>query len=119
MNIYIKRDFTNKDFGDALKELIGMKSWSYKQLADRASISKGYISQLINKEVFPPKNKFIVKIAKAFNIEPEYFKEYRQRKLAEKLDTINFHKENYNVPLSDEEIKYLKKIIEKHTGEKL
>lgn len=111
MNVDTERNYTNKDFGDALKELIEAKGWSYKQLSDKASISKGYISQLINKEVLPPKDEFIIKIATAIDVKPEYFKEYRNRRLSEGLDTLNFHKDNYNVPLSREEVDYLKKII--------
>jgi len=39
------------------------------------------------------------------------FKEWRNRRLAEKLNIVNFHNYSYNVPLSDEEAKYLKRFL--------
>lgn len=118
-DISINEEYTNKDFGDALKELKERKGLSYMQIAIKSGLSDSYLVLLVQKKALPPKDKYIKKIAKAFNLKPEYFKEYRQRRLAEKLNTLNFHKENYDVPLSEEEVEYLKKIIEKHTGEKI
>jgi len=39
-------------------------------------------------------------ITRALDAKPEYFMEYRQRRLAGKPDTLNFHKTNYKVALS-------------------
>jgi len=95
------------------------KELSYRQLSIKCGLSFQFLQQLATKKALPPKDEFIEKIARALGVKPEYFKEYRQRRLAEKLNTLNFHKENYDVPLSKEEVEYLKKIIEKHTGEKV
>jgi len=111
--------YTNKDFADALLELKEQSGLSYMQIAIKAGLSDTYLINIVKRKNLAPNDENIKKIARALGVKPEYFKEYRQRRLAEKLDTLNFHKESYDVPLSNEEIEYLKKIIEKHTGEKV
>ena len=108
------KKYSNKDFGDALLGLKQESGLSYKQIALKAELSDAYLVKLVKKDNLPPKDKNIIKIAKAFVIKPEYFKEYRNRRLSEKLNTLNFSKDNYDIPLSEEEVKYLEKIIEKH-----
>jgi transcriptional regulator with XRE-family HTH domain len=112
-------DYTNKEFADALLELKEHSGLSYMQIAIKAGLSDTYLINIVKRKNLPPKDEYIEKIAQAFGVKPEYFKEYRQRRLAEKINTLDFHKDNYDVPLSEEEVEYLKKIIEKHTGEKL
>lgn len=112
-------EYTNKDFYIAFRELKEKAKLTLGQIAVKTGLSKSFLSDIMNKKVLPPKDEFIEKIAKALGVKPEYFKEYRQRRLAEKLNTLNFHKESYDIPLSKKEIEYLKKIIEKHTGEKI
>ncbi len=110
----ISNKFSNKEFGDALKELKEQKGLSFMQIAVKCKLSDSYLVQLANKKNLAPKDENIEKIAKALGVEPSYFKEYRNRRLSEKLDTLNFSKDNYDVPLSEEEVKYLEKIIDKY-----
>ena len=103
--------YTNKDFGDALKDLKEKSGLSYKQIEIKSGLSAPYIFDLANKKKLPPKDKNIIKIAKALKVKSEYFKEYRQRKLAKKLYML---KDYYDVVLSDEEAEFLDKIVKKH-----
>ncbi|MHB1336885.1 MAG: helix-turn-helix domain-containing protein [Candidatus Humimicrobiaceae bacterium] len=107
--------YTNKDFSYALKELMDEKKWSYNQLSYRCELSGQYLNQLVNKKSLPPKDENIRKIARAFNLEPEYFKEYRNRRLSEKmlrLDESDSNSEKYyDILLSPEEIRKLEFII--------
>ncbi|MHB1252797.1 MAG: helix-turn-helix domain-containing protein [Candidatus Humimicrobiaceae bacterium] len=107
--------YTNKDFSYALKELMDDKKWSYNQLSYRCELSGQYLNQLVNKKSLPPKDENIRKIARAFNLEPEYFKEYRNRRLSEKmlqLDESDSNSEKYyDILLSPEEIRKLEFII--------
>ena len=112
------KEFTNKDFGDALKELLEERELSYGQMAVKIGSSATYINDFIKKKLLPPRNEVIEKIAKALSIKPEYFKEYRSRRLAEKLRAVGFNKDDYDVPLSNEEVEYLKKLIEKYSEKK-
>jgi transcriptional regulator with XRE-family HTH domain len=110
-----KNIYTDKDFSDALKELMDKKDWSYNQLSYRCKLSAQYLNQLVNKKSLPPKDKNITKIARAFNLRPEYFKEYRNRRLSEKMlqsdELDSICKKNYDILLSPKEIKRLETII--------
>jgi transcriptional regulator with XRE-family HTH domain len=110
-----KNIYTDKDFSDALKELMDNKDWSYNQLSYRCELSAQYLNQLVNKKSLPPKDENIRKIARAFNLRPEYFKEYRNRRLSEKLlqsdELDSIRKKNYDILLSPKEIKRLETII--------
>lgn len=107
--------YTNKDFSYALKELMDEKKWSYNQLSYRCELSGQYLNQLVNKKSLPPKDENIKKIAKAFNLKPEYFKEYRNRRLSEKMLQVNepnpINGKHYDILLSPEEINKLENII--------
>ena len=110
-----KYTYSDKDFGDALRELMDHKKWSYNSLSYRCGLSGQYLNQLVNKKSLPPKDENIIKIAAAFNLEPEYFKEYRNRKLFKRLlqsdeTDINTIK-SYNIKLSPSEVKKLEIII--------
>ena len=106
--------YTNKDFKDALNELKKKRKLSYNQISIKSGLSAPYIFDLAKGKLLPPKDKNIIKIARAMAVEPEYFKEYRHRRLAERLDTIDFNKENYRVVLSTKEVRYLQKVIGAH-----
>jgi transcriptional regulator with XRE-family HTH domain len=107
--------YTDKDFSDALKELMDKKKWSYNKLSYRCELSGQYLHQLVNKKSLPPKDENIRKIAGAFNLEPEYFKEYRNRRLSEKMlqsdESDSDGKKHYDMLLSPEEIRKLEIII--------
>ena len=112
------KKYTNTDFADALLELKQGSGLSYMQIAIKAGLSDTYLINIVKRKNLAPNDDNIKNIARALKIKPEYFKEYRQRMLAEKLDTLNFHKASYNVALSDEEAEYLKNIIKEHFQKK-
>jgi transcriptional regulator with XRE-family HTH domain len=103
---------TNKNFGEALLELKNRSGLSYMQIAIKCGLSDAYLINIVKGKNQAPNTENIEKIAKAFNIGPEYFKEYRIRKVT---DQLLFSKNNYDVPLSDKEIEYLARLIEKNT----
>ena len=104
--------YSNKDFKDALLELKTTHGMSYMAIAVKAGLSDSYLVNIVNGKNLAPTDENIAKIAAAFDVGPEYFKEYRNRRLSERMANIDFHMDNYDVPLSPEEIAYLKKIIE-------
>ena len=117
MNIDVdnKYAYTDKDFSDALKELMDNKKWSYNQLSYRCELSSQYLNQLVNKKSLPPKDENIKKIARAFNLKPEYFKEYRNRRLSEKIlrsdESDSEGSKYHDILLSPKEIRRLEIII--------
>ncbi len=108
--------YTNKDFKDALNELKKRRKLSYNQISIKSGLSAPYIFHLAKGKLLPPKDKNIIKIARAMVVEPEYFKEYRHRRLFERLDAIDFNKENCSVVLSTKEVRYLQKVIGANLG---
>jgi hypothetical protein len=79
-------------------------SLPYGQMANKISSSATYINDFIKKKLLPPRDAVIDKISKALNVQPEYFKECGNRRSSGKLNTLDFNKDNYDVPLSQEEI---------------
>ena len=73
--------YTTKDFHVAFKELKEKQNLSLGQIAIKTGLSKSFLSDIMNNKVLPPKDEFIVKIAKAFRVDPDYFFEYRLRRL--------------------------------------
>ena len=82
---------TYKDFGEALDELRVEYNYSYDRLALKLGIANSYVYHMINRRTkSAPSNEIMEKVAKFFGLEPEYFYEYRLRKL---LETFNENRE--------------------------
>lgn len=77
---------TYKKFCEALDTLRVDKDLSYDRLALFIKFPSSYTYSIINRRHSAPKNRIIEQIAKSFNIEPEYFLEYRIRKLVTKIE---------------------------------
>jgi len=85
-----------KDFGDAFLELKEMfPSISYGKIARELDITDSYAWNLPNRRRKAPiPKKYFVLLAKVFRIKPEYFYEYRLRKV---LDYINSNRKFLDV----------------------
>lgn len=81
MSIKENKNYTIKDFYIAFKDLKEKQNLSLGQIAIKTGLSKSFLSDIMNKKVLPPKDEFIEKIARALGVEPEYFFEYRLRRL--------------------------------------
>ena len=74
---------TDENFYLAFKNLKEKLNLSLGQIAIKTGLSKSFLSDIMNNKVLPPKDEFIEKIAKALGVEPDYFFEYRLRRLTE------------------------------------
>ena len=82
---------TYKSFGEALDELRVEAELSYDRLSLKVGITQSYLYYIINRRAdTAPNNKIIEKIAKFFGLEPEYFFEFRLRKM---IDFVNDNRE--------------------------
>jgi len=81
VSIKENKNYTIKDFYIAFKDLKEKQNLSLGQIAIKTGLSKSFLSDIMNKKVLPPKDEFIEKIARALGVEPEYFFEYRLRRL--------------------------------------
>ena len=86
-NKSISREYSCKDFAEALFDLKGNARLSYGQIADKCGLSDAYLVNIVNRKNLAPNSKNIKKIAKALKVEPEYFYEFRLRKLINILDS--------------------------------
>lgn len=108
-----KNKFTNKNFSEALRDLLDNKKITYRKFVQISDVSKTYLTEILVHHRVPSKG-IIEKIAKALFVKPTYFKEYRI------LEIIGFLKKySGSMDLKDIENLYdfIKRIKNKTAGE--
>jgi transcriptional regulator with XRE-family HTH domain len=83
-----RRRFSEKRFGEALREVMQEQGVTYRGLAARAGVSAGYLNHIVHGNRPAPANDVIVTLAKALDVEPEHFREYRIRVITAKLEEM-------------------------------
>ena len=81
-----KNRFSQERFPLALKGLMDERRLSYRQLAYKTKLSAGYLNHLTKGTRPVPADAVIAVIADALLVEPDFFLEYRLRKVSEVLD---------------------------------
>ena len=99
------KNHSEENFYIAFKNLKESLNLSLGQIAIKTGLSKSFLSDIMNNKVLPPKDEFIEKIAKALSVEPDYFFEYRLRRLT---DFINENRESLDYFIN-KKISYPKK----------
>jgi transcriptional regulator with XRE-family HTH domain len=61
---------------------------TYRQLASRTGLSAGYLNHLAHGNRPVPSNDVVATLADALEVEPEHFREYRLRKITERLEAM-------------------------------
>ena len=61
---------------------------TYRALADRTSLSAGYLNHLVHGNRPVPSNDVVETLARALGVEPEHFREYRLRVITERLEQM-------------------------------
>ena len=73
---------TYKSFGEALDILRVENDLSYDRLALKLGIANSYVYHMINRRTkSAPSDEILTKVANFFGLEPEYFFEFRLRKM--------------------------------------
>jgi transcriptional regulator with XRE-family HTH domain len=70
----------------ALSELLSTRGLTYQQLASKTGLSAGYLNHLAKGTRLAPPDPALRLIARALRVEPEFFLEYRQRRLTDLLE---------------------------------
>ncbi len=83
-NHFMNNTYSNKIFGEALKEIIEKKKIKLRSLALKTNLNYSYFSKLKKSKKAPPKET-IINISKALDIEPDYFMEFRLRRINDTL----------------------------------
>ena len=81
-----RRRFSEEPFGPTVGRLMGDTGVTYRALADKTSLSAGYLNHLVHGNRPVPSNDVVRTLASALGVEPEHFREYRLRVVTEKLE---------------------------------
>ena len=83
-----RRRFSEAGFGETVQQLMDELGVTYRQLAARTGLSAGYLNHLVHGNRPVPSNDVVVTLAKALDVEPEHFREYRLRMITERLEAM-------------------------------
>ena len=83
-----RRKFSEEAFGPTIERLMGESGTTYRALADRTKLSAGYLNHLVHGNRPVPSDKVVGQLAKALGVEPEHFREYRLRVIAQRLEAM-------------------------------
>lgn len=72
-------------FGEALRRAIEARGMSFRDLESRALVPVGNLHDHVSGKRRPPGDDLLRRIAEGLRVEPEYFREYRERRLVEAL----------------------------------
>jgi transcriptional regulator with XRE-family HTH domain len=83
-----RRRYSSEQFGPAVERLMNETGVTYRALAARTDLSAGYLNHLVHGNRPVPSNDVVETLAKALDVEPEHFREYRLRVITEKLEAM-------------------------------
>ena len=83
-----RRRYASEPFGAAVERLMNETGVTYRALAAKTGLSAGYLNHLVHGNRPVPSNDVVETLAKALDVEPEHFQEYRVRVITEKLETM-------------------------------
>jgi transcriptional regulator with XRE-family HTH domain len=83
-----RRKFSEEAFGPTVQRLMGETGVTYRGLADKTSLSAGYLNHLVHGNRPVPSNDVVETLAEALGVEPEHFREYRLRVITERLEQM-------------------------------
>jgi transcriptional regulator with XRE-family HTH domain len=83
-----RRRFSEEGFGDTVQRLMDEQGVTYRQLATRTGLSAGYLNHLVHGNRPVPSNDVVSTLANALEVEPEHFREFRLRKISERLEAM-------------------------------
>jgi transcriptional regulator with XRE-family HTH domain len=83
-----RRQFSIEPFGPTVEKLMDETGITYRALADKTRLSAGYLNHLVHGNRPVPSDDVMKTLAKALNVEPEHFREYRLRVITERLEAM-------------------------------
>jgi transcriptional regulator with XRE-family HTH domain len=82
-----RRRYASDPFGPAVERLMNETGVTYRALAVKTGLSAGYLNHLVHGNRPVPSNDVVETLAKALDVDPEHFREYRLRVITERLET--------------------------------
>jgi transcriptional regulator with XRE-family HTH domain len=82
-----RRRYSPEPFGTAVERLMNETGVTYRALAAKSGLSAGYLNHLVHGNRPVPSNDVVARLAKALDVEPEFFREYRVRVITDRLES--------------------------------
>ena len=83
-----KRKYSDDEFGVTIERLMADTGLTYRGLAAKTGLSAGYLNHLVHGNRPVPSKDVVVRLADALGVEPEHFREYRLRVIADRLEEM-------------------------------
>ena len=83
-----KRKYSDDEFGPTIERLMADTGLTYRGLAAKTGLSAGYLNHLVHGNRPVPSKDVVVRLAGALGVEPEHFREYRLRVIADRLEQM-------------------------------
>ena len=83
-----RRRFSEEGFGATVQRLMDEQGVTYRGLAAQTGLSAGYLNHLVHGNRPVPSNEVVQTLAKALDVEPEHFREFRLRSITERLEAM-------------------------------
>ena len=81
-----KRTYASEPLGPAIERLMAETGITYRALAEKTSLSAGYLNHIVHGNRRVPSTEVISRIGKALGVKPDYFREVRVRVIIDKLE---------------------------------
>lgn len=83
-----KRKYSDDTFGVTIERLMAETGLTYRGLAAKTGLSAGYLNHLVHGNRPVPSKEVVERLARALGVEPEHFREYRLRVIADRLEEM-------------------------------
>ena len=83
-----KRKYSEDQFGPTIERLMAETGLTYRGLAAKTGLSAGYLNHLVHGNRPVPSKDVVARLAGALGVEPEHFREYRLRVIADRLEEM-------------------------------
>jgi transcriptional regulator with XRE-family HTH domain len=83
-----KRKYSEEGFGVTIERLMAERGLTYRGLAAKTGLSAGYLNHLVHGNRPVPSKEVVARLAKALDVPPEHFREYRLRVITDRLEEM-------------------------------
>lgn len=83
-----RRAYSDDGLGLTMERLMTETGLTYRALAEKTDLSAGYLNHIVHGNRPVPSNDVLARLAEAFGVKPEHFREYRIRVITGRLEQM-------------------------------
>jgi len=83
-----RRAYSDEPLGATIERLMAETGLTYRALADKTDLSAGYLNHIVHGNRPVPSNDVLARLAAAFAVNAEHFREYRIRVITDRLEQL-------------------------------